>query len=795
MRRTTRWCAVAAAVAMAVTPATTAASAGTTAGPTKADAKAAAAATAKDRNIPVGTPADVLSGKLDTLQPPSSAKEQAAQEQASQRRAMAAAASGESPPVGTVKTWLALNDALGRYYVKSFQLVGVGDHIEIWVAVRDNGDGTYSQALDFPAGSTGECRNTVFGGQEITVTDAQVQSFITEFDTNMYPKETEAFSALKPRPGTDLQPTFGAPFNEILGVDADYWAGPADKVVTLVDNVRDDNYYDPNTPAGQTYIAGFFSSLYADTFDRNIMNIDSFDWLHRTGATPPDDRPNGTGCDSAGVTPRPHQYEGTFAHEYQHLLEHDQDADEVNWVNEGLSDWAQTLVGYVDPNNLPTADAADRHISCFQGYLGDNFGGPENSLTQWGDQGGPEILCDYGAAYSIMEYLHGRFGGDAFMSALHKEQGNGLVGLQTVMNRFGYRGITAQEVVHQWQAMMALDYQIDQGARLKGGDKRDYTAPTLKSIINFDTPQAYSSPGAPPNGADYVRLGDRFGHVNAKDLEALTFQGAGSYDPAPVEWTVDGGRLYSGQGDDLDRGIARQVTVPTDPSQAVLSADLTWGTELGWDFAYVQVYDPAQQKWVSLPDNESNTTSEHDPAAAANVVANLPGLDGPSPNPDGDVTTTDDQSSGTETFDLSKYAGQSIDIAFRYITDAATVGDGFWVDNVTVGGQLVSDGTDLSAWQSLTQAHPVPVAGWTVQLVAYGDGKKAYVGSLPLRYNANRGLWVANADNGDLTRLVGNKRGTTTVAALVTADDPTETSTAYPTYTLTANGVTQSGGG
>ena len=267
--------------------------------------------------------------------------------------------------------------------------------------------------------------------------------------------------------------------------------------------------------------------------------------------------------------------------------------------------------------------------------------------------------------------------------------------------------------MHQWQAMMALDYQIDQGAKLKGGAKRDYTSPTLKSVINFASPQSYSSPGAPTNGADYVRLGDRDGFVNAKRLKSITFSGAG-YAPDPVKWTVDGGRLYSGQGDDLDQGIARQVTVPSDPSKAVLSADLTWGTELAWDFAYVQVFDPATKQWVSLPDKQGNTTSNHDPAAAANVVANLPGLTGPSGDPDGNPATTADQKSATETFDLSKYAGQTITIAFRYITDAATVGDGFWVDNVKVGDQPVSDGTDLGAWKSLTQAHPVPVAGWTV---------------------------------------------------------------------------------
>ena len=257
---------------------------------------------------------------------------------------------------------------------------------------------------------------------------------------------------------------------------------------------------------------------------------------------------------------------------------------------------------------------------------------------------------------------------------------------------------------------------------------------------------------------------------------------------------MDNGRLYSGRGDDLDQGIARRITVPSDPSKAVLSADLTWGTELDWDFAYVQVFDPAKKQWVSLPDREGNTTSQHNDSAAANVVANLPGLSGPSPNPDGDPATIADQQSGTETFDLSAYAGQTIDVAFRYITDAATTGDGYWVDNVKVGDTVVSTGDDLSAWKSLTQARPVPVAGWTVQLVGYGNGEVSYVGSVPLRYNANRDRWTADVDDTVISDLVGNKAGTTTVAALVTADDPTETATSYPMYTLTANGITQPGG-
>ena len=75
------------------------------------------------------------------------------------------------------------------------------------------------------------------------------------------------------------------------------------------------------------------------------MTIDAFDWAHRTGANPPDE-PTADLCTSRPA--RPHLYEGTFAHEWQHLLHYYTDPFEATWINEGLSDFAQTLIGYVD---------------------------------------------------------------------------------------------------------------------------------------------------------------------------------------------------------------------------------------------------------------------------------------------------------------------------------------------------------------------------------------------------------------------------------------------------------------
>ena len=181
----------------------------------------------------------------------------------SQARAQTRAAA-ETPPVGTVRQWLALDDFNGILYRKDYTLRGVGEKIEVWVA----------NDTAFPAG---DCRRA---DPELDARSPtrRSQRLVTEFDTNMYPKETAAFSTPPDRDGT----------NALLGPDAngnggDY-TGDGDKTVALIDNVRDDNYYD--FPAAPTYIAGFFSSQFNELLDRNVMTIDAFDWAHRTRRQP-----------------------------------------------------------------------------------------------------------------------------------------------------------------------------------------------------------------------------------------------------------------------------------------------------------------------------------------------------------------------------------------------------------------------------------------------------------------------------------------------------------------------------
>ncbi len=338
------------------------------------------------------------------------------------------------------------------------------------------------------------------------VTDQQVNDLVVEFDTNMFPKETAAFSTPPDRDGTNAT------------IDGDF-TGDGDKTVTLVDNVRDDNFYD--FPAASTYIAGFFSTAINNYTDRNVMTIDAFDWAHRTGANPPNEVTDDP-CTSRPARPR--AYEGTFAHEWQHLLLSYVDPDELTWVDEGLADYAQYLVGYSNTAATVYEPGQDVHLVCFQGFgpvqtdynNPRDCGGPENSLNLWGESPNPAaVLADYGNAYEFMQFLHDRYGAD-FLTALHRDADlQGLASVAALAKKEGVKDV--HDLIHDYQSMVLLDKVVGGrwGVSL-GVPKNRVTSASLNSTVNLANPASYATPGAAPNGADYVLLQDR----NGKALKA-----------------------------------------------------------------------------------------------------------------------------------------------------------------------------------------------------------------------------------------------------------------------------------
>lgn len=139
---------------------------------------------------------------------------------------------------------------------------------------------------------------------------------------------------------------------------------------------------------------------------------------------------------------------------------------------------------------------------------------------------------------------------------------------------------------------------------------------------------------------------------------------------------------YGGKGDEVDHKMAAEVDL-TGAASATLDFDAWYNIEEDWDYAMVQVSNDNGHTWKSLANGD--TTNTLDPNGYPAIKENLPGFTG---------------SSGGwvhQTMDLSEYAGQKIQLQFRYMTDWGSNLDGFFADNVKVtadGNEVFSDGAE-----------------------------------------------------------------------------------------------------
>lgn len=108
----------------------------------------------------------------------------------------------------------------------------------------------------------------------------------------------------------------------------------------------------------------------------------------------------------------PDDFKGVLAHEFQHMMYHNQKgARGVDWLNEGLSVWAQQVAGYGFIQKMSTP------VSQVALYLN----GPNTaSLNHWPEEGGLE---SYGLSYLFIQYLYERCGGYAAIRSLEYDNG------------------------------------------------------------------------------------------------------------------------------------------------------------------------------------------------------------------------------------------------------------------------------------------------------------------------------------------------------------------------------------
>ncbi|ODR81672.1 peptidase M6 [Haladaptatus sp. W1] len=544
--------------------------------------------------------------------------------------------------IGTTKQYLGSDN--DSYYFKNFTLLSIGDHVEIWVA-RD---------LAWPENDS---------RTDPTISEQQAEALRTQFEENMYETESDVFGTPDARNGTE------GLLEELGAVPDDYYhtENGSGKTVLLVDNVRDENYYNASYPI---YTAGFYSPTIQKYTDRNVVTLDAKGW----------NEVNETN-DEVG-------YEGTLAHEYQHLVHNDLDGDETTWVNEGMSDYAEVVTGY---------GVSEGHVQAYEEM-------PSNSLTNWEDQGSINVLSDYGIAFNFQMYLSDRYGTD-FISNLAHEKANGIEGVEKTLDETGantdfyglYQDFSTAAVLDSSERRVRDEYDID------GLD------------LNLNTSNDVGTAGA---------WGTNYKEVDTSDKGPITDVTLSGTDYIGTQWqtatdpvTGEGQVLYSGSGTLLDRFAITSADLSNGDS--TLSFETYYDIEENWDYGFVQVSTDGGETWESL---ESNRTDDSpNPDAHPTIKENAPGYTG---------TTGGEWVE--QSFDLSEYEGEGeVLIAFRYATDWATTQPGMYVRNVQVGGESVpTDATD--SFMSLREATGDKI-GYQFTFIGIKENGKAKVKQLDMR--------------------------------------------------------------
>ncbi len=543
----------------------------------------------------------------------------------------------DSYSVGETLEWLVLDDYTGETFFSLFELRGIGNAAEIWVQV----DMSYPDGRETPI-----------------ITNSNVTYMLNEFETNIYPVCNYYFGV----------PDFHNGSNAELYASGEVPEGIYEeengRIVILVSNIRDTAYYSRSYPY---YIVGYYWSYLERQFDRNIITIDSADWENRVG-------------DDAA---RPNLYEATVAHEYQHLIHDDYNPTDDIFMNEGCSMYAEPLCGYpIDWGSINSFLAT-----------------PDNSLTEWGDQGSINILADYGQALLWSIYLSDHYGGADFLSYFVKSAVPGIAGINNALTYFGCTG-TFEEVFYDWTLANVLHTNDIGGGKFNYNTidlgcaeadpvrvydiKRPWCPLTSGTDFGQTKTILHKNTGAylvGSYGTDYIMLS------GLKDSMSQQFIFDGNDTASPPIWIRedqdgDGDLEWYSTSAGAEKDLALIAVLPALSGPTALSFETYYDIEPLWDYGFVQISTDGGSTWTSLA-NE-HTTVDHDPEAYPVIVDNLPGLTGES---DGWITMSFN-------FDLTPYEGDVL-LSFRYMTDWGTEDPGWWIDNIKINDVTIDDADNM----------------------------------------------------------------------------------------------------
>lgn len=320
----------------------------------------------------------------------------------------------------------------------------------------------------------------------------------------------------------------------------------------------------------------------------------------------------------------------TLAHESEHLLQHEYDTNEDDFIDEGLAQAAAYLA---------QGGGADSFVREYLYDLG-------RSLIYWPADGNKRAY--YGSAFLFQMYLYERFGTDILRAEMQSAE-NGLRGVDTALKAVG-SDLTAEEIYQDWMAALLAEL-LQSPAQFRG--YREYVFPQEGIYRDLRTLECGSM--------QQHELAQYGIHAYTADCGApfeITVTGDAETDISDLP--IPGG-AYAMLSSSVNKSLAvlgYDFDLSAAEGNAVFSFDIAYDIEDGYDFLY-----------ILLKDKDGNTERAC-PAFAGN---------------DGScaVTGSSDGVIRAE-IDLNAYAGGTVSVIFAYVTDSAGLKAGVVIDNAAL---------------------------------------------------------------------------------------------------------------
>lgn len=332
-----------------------------------------------------------------------------------------------------------------------------------------------------------------------------------------------------------------------------------------------------------------------------------------------------------------------LAHEFQHMIHWNLDANETSWLNEGASELAAFINGY---------DGG--------GFDWLYISNPDLQLNDWPNSQGA-TTPHYGAAFLFMTYFLDRFGDDA-TKALVRHPANGLESFDAVLADIGASDpltgdpVTTDAFFMDWTVTNLLHSSSAGDGRFVYNNypaaRRASPTETITDCQPEPLPRTVHQ-----YGVDYIA-------IECAGDYTISFTGSTVTKLLPADPYSGEYAFWSNKGDESNMRLTREFDLTNVNAPIEFSFRTWYDIETDWDYLYLEVSEDGET-WEIIPTPSGTGTN-------------------PSGNSYGWGYTGTTNGWIEEKIDLSQYAGRNIFIRFDYVTDAAVNGEGFLLDDVRI---------------------------------------------------------------------------------------------------------------